>query len=106
MERCLTSWVSEARGSRWSDGPRPLLELHAGDPTANPQCSLRGPSSDRSPHGPEFGKELQLERFGQIANAQGPVPLLKPMIRLTVVICRKRHCWKLSSTSTSFSASA
>ena len=35
-----------------------------------------------------------------------PLPRLNPMIRSTVFMWRKRHCWKRSSMSTSFSASS
>ena len=60
---------------------------------------------DHRPHVDELGKERPVERAlrDRPTPDEPPVPVLWPMMRSTVFMCRKRQSWKLSSMSTSFS---
>jgi len=66
---------------------------------ATPHNSLRNCQSS--------GKKVRSSAvFRNLTPLEPPVPGLKPMMRSTVFMWRKRHCWNWSSRSTSSSASS
>ena len=63
-------------------------------------------AADLGAHVEQLREERQLQRLLRKATPdEPPVPRLKPMMRSTVFMWRKRQSWKLSSTSTSSSHS-